>query len=171
MARLQRWKKPKSEVRTARSKNPKPKSALHFAAATIGCKRRWCSQCKTRPATTEARPIRRIPARRPSCRRVFRLKAGRSSTLYQRRRLQLQQDISGWRTCLQQLTNVLTLYDGLKRLPRAQGHGFTPPHGWKDDAAGRGPSDIFFFPKGIVENYSRLSAERNFSSCRPQITR
>ena len=49
---------------------------------------------------------------------------------------------------------MLTLYDGLKRLPRAQSRGFTPPHGWKDDAAGRGPSDIFFFPKGIVENYS-----------------
>ena len=54
----------------------------------------------------------------------------------------------------QQLTNVLSLYDGLKRLPRAQSRGFTPPHGWKEDAAGRGPSDIFFFPKGIVENYS-----------------
>src|SRR6185295_8052776 len=55
-----------------------------------------------------------------------------------------------------QLTNVLTLYDGLKRLPRAQGRGFTPPHGWKDDAAGRGPSDIFYFPKGIVDAYSNF---------------
>jgi hypothetical protein len=55
-----------------------------------------------------------------------------------------------------ELTNVLTLYDGLKRLPRAQSRGFTPPRGWKEDAAGRGPSDIFFFPKGIVENYSNF---------------
>ena len=52
------------------------------------------------------------------------------------------------------VTNVLSLYDGLKRLPRAQGRGFTPPHGWKDDAASRAPSDIFFFPTGIVENYA-----------------
>lgn len=53
-----------------------------------------------------------------------------------------------------QLKNVLTLYDGLKRLPRAQGRGFTPPHVWKDDAAGRGPSDIFYFPSGVVDAYS-----------------
>ena len=53
-----------------------------------------------------------------------------------------------------QLKNLLTLYDGLKRLPRAQGQGFTPPHGWKDDAAGRGPSDIFYFPRGVVDAYS-----------------
>jgi hypothetical protein len=53
-----------------------------------------------------------------------------------------------------QLTNVLTLYDGMKRLPRARGHGFTPPHGWKEDAAGRGPCDIFFFPSGIVDRYA-----------------
>jgi hypothetical protein len=53
-----------------------------------------------------------------------------------------------------QLTNVLTLYDGLDRLPRAQGRGFTPPHGWKDDAAGRGPSDVFYFPNGVVDSYS-----------------
>ena len=52
-----------------------------------------------------------------------------------------------------ELANVLTLYDGLKRLPRAQGKGFEPPHAWKDDAAGRGPADIFFFPEGIVEAY------------------
>jgi hypothetical protein len=53
-----------------------------------------------------------------------------------------------------ELVNVLTLYDRLKILPRARSRGFTPPHGWKDDAAGRGPSDIFFFPKGIVDSYS-----------------
>src|SRR4051794_6954001 len=53
-----------------------------------------------------------------------------------------------------QLNNVLTLYDGLKRLPRAQSHGFTPPRGWKEDATGRAPSDVFYFPKGIVDAYS-----------------
>ena len=37
---------------------------------------------------------------------------------------------------------------------QSTGRGFTPPHGWKDDAAGRGPSDIFYFPKGIVDTYS-----------------
>lgn len=55
-----------------------------------------------------------------------------------------------------QVAHVLTLYDGLKRLPRAQGRGFTPPRNWKDDAAGRGPSDLFFFPKGIVDVYSNF---------------
>jgi hypothetical protein len=54
----------------------------------------------------------------------------------------------------QQLGNVLTLYDGLKRLPRAQSHGFTPPRGWKEDATGPAPSDVFYFPKGIVDAYS-----------------
>jgi hypothetical protein len=55
-----------------------------------------------------------------------------------------------------EVANVLTLYDGLKCLPRAQSRGFTPPHGWTADAAGRGPSDIFFFPKGIVDSYSNF---------------
>ena len=53
-----------------------------------------------------------------------------------------------------QLANILTLYDGMKRLPRARGRGFTPPHGWKDDAAGPGPSNLFYFPPGIVDAYS-----------------
>jgi hypothetical protein len=52
-----------------------------------------------------------------------------------------------------ELADVLTLYDGLQRLPRAQSGGFTPPHGWKDDAAGRGPSNVFYFPKGFIEKY------------------
>ncbi len=51
------------------------------------------------------------------------------------------------------LGEVLTLYDGLNRLPRAQGRGFTPPHGWPDDGAGRGPCDVFYFPQGVVERY------------------
>jgi Right handed beta helix region len=53
-----------------------------------------------------------------------------------------------------QLTNVLTLYDGLNPLPRSRGRGFTPPRGWKDDAAGRGPCNVFYFPKGIVDAYT-----------------
>ncbi len=53
-----------------------------------------------------------------------------------------------------ELTNVLTLYDGMKRLPRARSRGFTPPLGWKADAAGPGPSNVFYFPPGIVETYS-----------------
>lgn len=53
-----------------------------------------------------------------------------------------------------QLTSILTLYDGMKQLPRAQSKGFTPPHGWKEDAAGRGPADIFYFPPGIIERYA-----------------
>ena len=53
-----------------------------------------------------------------------------------------------------ELANVLSLYDGLKPLPRAQSKGFTPPKNWKEDAAGRGPSNVFYFPKGIVENYA-----------------
>ena len=53
-----------------------------------------------------------------------------------------------------QLTNVLTLYDGLNPLPRSRGRGFTPPRGWKDDAAGRGPCNLFYFPKGIVDAYT-----------------
>jgi hypothetical protein len=53
-----------------------------------------------------------------------------------------------------ELSNVLTLYDGLKRLPRAQGRGFTPPRGWSLDAKGNAPSDVFYFPKGIVNLYA-----------------
>ncbi len=52
------------------------------------------------------------------------------------------------------LTDVLSLYDGLTPLPRAQGKGFMPPHGWKDDGAGRGPNDVFYFPEGIVDRYA-----------------
>ena len=55
------------------------------------------------------------------------------------------------------LSDVLTLYDGLNRLPRARGQGFTPPHGWKDDGAGRGPCDIFYFPDGVIERYADFS--------------
>jgi len=59
-----------------------------------------------------------------------------------------------WAEVPPQLRNVLSLYDGLKRLPRAQSRGFTPPQDWKEDAAGRGPSDLFYFPKGIIDAYS-----------------
>ena len=55
-----------------------------------------------------------------------------------------------------EVANILSLYDGLKRLPRAQGDGFEPPHGWKDDAAGRGPSDLFYFPKGVIDRYANF---------------
>lgn len=53
-----------------------------------------------------------------------------------------------------QLASILTLYDGMKRLPRARSNGFTPPHGWKEDAAGRGPADVFYLPPGIIDRYA-----------------
>ncbi|MFO0789998.1 MAG: right-handed parallel beta-helix repeat-containing protein [Pirellulales bacterium] len=54
------------------------------------------------------------------------------------------------------LDNVLTLYDGLQRLPRARSAGFTPPRAWKEDAAGRGPADIFYFPPGQFDRYADI---------------
>ena len=146
--------KAKSEVRAARSKNPKAKILVALRGGEYRLQKTVVFSLQDTAGPDGSTTYSAYPGETPILSSGVPIKGWKKLDALPKAAPEVSSGHLWTADIPPQLTNVLTLYDGLKRLPRAQGRGFTPPHGWKDDAAGRGPSDIFFFPKGIVENYS-----------------
>ena len=91
--------KAKSKVRAERLKKPAAKIRVALRGGDYRLsKNGGVLDARLGGQAREARLIRRIPARRPSFRPVFRSRAGSSSTLYPSRRPQLQRNIFGVQT-------------------------------------------------------------------------